>query len=53
MPTRTHIFITRSNGYDLLTTATCGVHRLLKFCYEGLEASLGPDSEIPLLSLLC
>jgi hypothetical protein len=52
MPTRSHIFDNHSNGCSILTTATCGVHQLLKFCYGGLEACLGPDSEIPLLSLL-
>jgi hypothetical protein len=30
-PTQTHVSDNRSNGYGLLNTATCGVHRLLKF----------------------
>jgi hypothetical protein len=31
--TQTHVSDNRSNGYGLLNTATCGVHRSLKFCY--------------------
>jgi hypothetical protein len=50
MTTETHIFYNRSNGYDRLNTATCGVRRLLKF-YLG-RACHGSDNETSLLSLL-
>jgi hypothetical protein len=37
MPTQTHIFDNRNNGYGYLNTAMCGVCRLLKFYLGGLE----------------